>query len=234
MLWFLLMGILAALFSATTDTQTLALEAGDGPVMLTYENPEASLLSVIAHSPEGDLDLTLEILSGTQRLAFNDDHQTADDSLSTQDSAIIDLPLPEAGDYQIRVHTFSGAQSGPVEITLISTPMIAPCLVDEALTLAAHSAYQCRLSLTANSSVTLSAIDHSGTLDPVLHLYAPQGELAAFNDDHPSADLGLNVLDAQIRHFSPASDGEYTLHISDFIGATGQVILRIEIDEQPE
>lgn len=235
MLWFLLLSVLMSLFASNAETHTLSLEAGEGPVILPYVITEESRLSVITHSPEGDLDLTLEILLNGQRLAFNDDHHSALEGLNAQDSAIIDLPLTTLGAYEIRVHTFSGAQSGPVEVQIITAPLVAPCVVEQVITLNVHQAHECTLSLSADSRLTLSVMDHSGNLDPVLRVYTPQGELAALNDDQNNADLRLNVLDAQIRDFSPSHTGEYTLAISDFTGAAGEVILWVEAaDNQPE
>jgi hypothetical protein len=226
MWWVVLISLFGGLFSESAEeTQSLQLDAGAGPVIVQYISAEATRLSVIAQSDEGDLDLTLEILADGTRLAFNDDHTTEDSALSPQDAAILNLPIP-AGNYQIRVHTFSGAQTGPVTLRLIQTPLLPVCVTDEALSLAAHNAYSCTLRLEADTPMTLSAFDLSGTLDPVLWVYDADGALVAFNDDHNSHALHLNTLDPLVS-FTPPLTGEYELWISDFTGASGTFELRL-------
>src|SRR5690606_14515986 len=211
---------------------TVTLTAGAGPVDWRYTSSGTEVITVTARSLADEaIDVTLEVLREEQRIAFNDDHFGLSDALADRDAALADLVLAAAGAYTIRVHSFSGAQSGDIEVTLESRPIFVPCdRSPQIIELAAHSPFSCSLTLQAGQMVTLIARDTSGTLDPVLRLSDADGRLLAFNDDHAEFDLSLNVLDAQITAFEPPASCACVLHVSDFAGSAGQLELTIKIE----
>lgn len=230
MIWALLIWLLQPVTLPDTPI-AITLSANDGPLDVQYSGTSDEIIDVAAHSLSDEpIDVTLEILLDEQRIAFNDDHDTGVQGLNPQDAAITNLRLPADGDYTLRVHTFSGAQSGEVEIRLTANPAVAPCdPPEQVVTLQPHTAYPCLINLQADQTVTLTARDISGTLDPVLRLDQPDGTLAVQNDDHDSSSLTLNTLDAQAVYTVPA-DGAYHLTVRDFAGQTGQLAVTIEIE----
>ena len=211
---------------------TITLTAGAGPVDMTYNAAPDEVLTVTARStPAEPIDVTLEILLDDERITFNDDHRTTLENLTPQDSAVTNLIINEAGDYTLRIHSFSGAQSGDVEVLVRSSLLVEACETPaQTVELLPHRAFTCLLDLEVGQTVTLTARDTSGTLDPVLTLLDADGTLLARNDDHASADLTLNVLDAQIADYEVEEAGTYRVRVSDFGGAAGTLELLIEIE----
>jgi hypothetical protein len=213
---------------------TVTLRAGAGPVDVQYSSPGSERLTITARSlAQTPIDVTLEILQGNTRLAFNDDHPgLADTELSANDAALMGLILSAPGVYTLRIHSFSGAQDGPVEVQVQAEPAVGPCPLAAVLELLAQQVIVCTLDAEAGQRITLRARDLSGTLDPALALLAPDGMLVAQNDDHASDDLTLNVLDAQIADFPVTETGRYTLRVRDFSGAAGTLELEFRVNEK--
>lgn len=226
MWWFILLWFMQPVIPPTTITLT----AGAGPVDVNFTAAPDEVLTITAHSIAAEpIDVTLEVLLGNERIAFNDDHLTMLGDLAPQDSAITGLIVAEAGDYILRLHSFSGAQSGDVEVVVQSKPLVEACTIG-AVQLPPHRAFHCTLDLQAGQTIMLTARDTSGTLDPVLALSDPAGTQVIINDDHTSADLTLNVLDAQIAGYAAEQTGTYTVRVSDFAGAAGTFDLLVEIE----
>jgi hypothetical protein len=233
MLWVLLLALLFQPIEPD-NLETVTLEAGSGPVDVLYEVTEPQRLTVTVSAVEADadtpLDVTLEILQDDTRLAFNDDHGSDSPDLLPTDARIMDWQVLEAGTYTLRIHTFSGAQSGDVRVTVSAVPLLADCPVArESIPLRRYDRFTCTLTLTATDVVTITARDASGGLDPMLMLLTARGERAAFNDDHGTHDFTLNTLDARIAEFVPPSAGVYTLAVHDFGGMAGEIDLIIDI-----
>ncbi len=203
----------------------------EGAVELVYHAAQPEYLTVSARSlDDSALDVTLEVLRGTHRLAFNDDHQSDDDTLQSLDAQVRQLHLPHAGAYTLRIHSFSGAQSGHVEVIIQATPLVAPCEIPlQQVTLLQSTAFRCTLDLEAGQRVTLTARDLSSTLDPVLSLWDDTGTRVVFNDDHTTVDTTLDALDARVADFEVSTTGTYTVGVSDFSGRAGIFELRTQI-----
>jgi hypothetical protein len=211
---------------------TVTLTAGAGPADAVYIAAPDEVLTVTARSAADEpVDVTLEILRDNQRIAFNDDHHTEFSDLAPLDAAITGLHIKEAGVYTLRIHSFSGAQSGEVEVLVQSEPLIQPCETPaQTVELPPNRAFACLLDLQAGQTLTLTARDISGTLDPVLTLLDPDGAQMVINDDHDSSDLTLNVLDAKMVNIPIDEAGTYTVLLSDFGGAAGTLALGVEIE----
>lgn len=216
-----------------------------GPTDLIYTSPGNETISVVAHSLEepGTVDTTLEVLtaSGT-RLAFNDDHGGSRSGLHAFDSAIEELRLTDAGDYIIRVTTFSGAAEGNVEVLVESgangKPTTGPVAATPTPTSAqvqitgetdrlasevpegSHFTYY--FNATAGQVMTLTIrADQTSDLDPRVTLYGPDGTELASNDDHQDNDPTLSSFDSRISNFALPVDGRYSAVISGFAGTGG-------------
>lgn len=228
MIW-LVFGLM--LIVTAGEPVTVLLTGGDGPVDVQVAVEAGEQLTVTARSlADEPLDVTLEILRDEARLAFNDDHDTDFGDLAPLDAAIVAFVPPEAGTVTLRIHSFNGAQTGEIEVSVESSPLVPPC--DEPLhsaTLRQNSVFTCWLELEAGATLTVAARDSSGTLDPVLRLLDADQALLADNDDHGTADLTLNVLDAKIADYIIVNDGRYTIQVRDFAGAAGMLDLTLTI-----
>ncbi|MBZ0299956.1 MAG: hypothetical protein K8J31_09455, partial [Anaerolineae bacterium] len=172
MWWVLLLGLLQPVTILPGTPVTVTLTANAGPVDVHYLAAGDEIVTITARSRAGEpIDVTLELLRDATHLAFNDDHLTEQVDLALQDAALVDLSLDEAGTYTLRVNSFSGAQSGDVEVRLESRPQIGPCaLPSQPVNLRANRVFSCWLDLKAGQVVTLTARDTSGSLDPLLAL----------------------------------------------------------------
>lgn len=229
-MWFLIWFWL--LQPAAWDTpQIITLTGGAGPVDVIYTTDAPQMVTISARSlADEPIDVTLAVLLGNQQLAFNDDHMTADSGLQPGDARLAYLQLPQAGDYTLRVHSFNGAQSGAIEVSVQPVDTLPACEMPlHTVSLRRGHAFTCTLALMADDRVTITAHDTSGVLDPLLRLYDSAGREVAFNDDHGTADAALNLLDARIADFSAPADGVYTVHLTDFTGQPGIVALMIDI-----
>jgi hypothetical protein len=169
----------------------------------------------------------LEILTpGLQRLAYNDDAML--DGLNPLDAALVRLPLPEAGQYTIRVNSFNGASIGEVEVLLMVVEPLATETADDTIRVTLHenSVYTYPLEVTAGEAYTITALDPKGVLDAVLSMRDTQGNQIAHNDDHRSGELTLNIFDAKLTFTAP-SDGKVTLELREFLGRGGTFEIRI-------
>lgn len=212
-------------------TQTLTLTGYAGPVDLSHTLDEPAFMTVTAHSLSAEpVDVTLEILLGTQRIAFNDDYAGESSDLLPLDSAIHALPLMQPGGYTIRVHSFSGAQDGDIAITIHTQPLVRACILPEQIvTLSANRAFTCTLALNAGDRLSVTAEAASDRLDPLLAVLDAEGQQVAINDDHAGGDPALNPLDAQIGDWHVPVDGNYQLVLRDFAGQGGVITLKLDI-----
>ncbi|MGQ9888875.1 MAG: DVUA0089 family protein [Aggregatilineales bacterium] len=209
----------------------VALSAYAGPVDLVYTAAGPERIAVTARSADADapIDVTLALLDGDRLLAFDDDSGAVVSSLLPTDAHIARLDLPGAGVYTLRVHSFSGAQSGAVEVALAVLPTLPPCAIgQQTITLARGDTFRCALDLSRGARVSVTARDNSGTLDPLLTLHGSAGERLAVNDDHGDADVTLDALDARLTDVAVAA-GTYIVTVVDFAGAAGTATLTIAI-----
>lgn len=227
LLAFLLLSVLLPIVPDTPTTVTLSAYAGPIDLVYTVAGPQRIAVTARSLADDAPVDVTLALLNGARLLAFDDDGGAAVPGLLPTDAHIARLDLPDAGTYTLRVHSFSGAQSGPVEVVLTVLPTLPPCVIgQQTVTLTRGDVFRCALDLPAGARITATARDTSGALDPVLTLYDPSGARLAFNDDHRSADTSLDVLDAHLV-VSGAVEGVYTLALTDFAGTAGTVALTV-------
>jgi hypothetical protein len=247
---------LSSLHAQTSDTQSIQPDgtrivdiSAVAPALLTYDSAGDELIDIrtrALNTPAQDsaLDTTLAVIAPDgQLLAYNDDTLLPPIEPNTEgpdaaprlqrDAELTALYLPQAGAYTLRVDSFNGVSAGQAEVTLTQATLSETISTDDTaetrrVYLLAGRSHREALELAADSRVTISAQDASGTLDPLLRLIAPDGRVIASNDDHNSDDLTLNVFDAQIRAVLPGTAGRYTVEIRDFTGAAGVILLHMQ------
>jgi hypothetical protein len=216
---------------------TIQLVGGAGPVDLFYTAPEAQTITVTARSETpAALDTTMQILSAdNENLAFNDDHDTRNQELSSRDSVIEDLELPAAGVYIIRVDSFTGAGTGNVIVTLeVAGNGRGLIQVDEPVVISEHlrtnSTYETTFDGNEGDIVTITVRDlpdDEADIDPLLTLLDDEGDVLTENDDHETRDTYLDLFDSRIESFELPTNGTYTIQVNDYFGDSGDFELTI-------
>ncbi len=220
--------------------EPLTVKLSGAPADIVYTSAGGETVTVSARSlQEGMFDITLEVLDTRRvRLAFNDDHGTDRTDLGAFDSLIENLRLPNAGDYIIRVSTFSGTGEGSVEV-LVSSNAAAPADVpsqpstsggSETITGEVPDGQRFRhdFEAAADEAVTITVRSTDNTLDPRVSLLNAAGSVLASNDDHGSGDTSLGRFDSRISAFVIPESGTYTVEISGFGGIGGRFELTID------
>ena len=212
----------------------LTVTIGETPVWLTYEGTANDIISIstLSQVTETKPDTILEILTPSRlRLDYADDASESDDSIQS-DATLSNIKLPIDGEYQIRVDSFNGVQAGEIKVMLTRNTMSSEMTTVQGLTIirgdiGEYGRFTHMLDVTANTSLTISARDVSGTLDPILSVYDIDNKLIAFNDDHQGDDLEIDVLDAKINELQVKSDMTISIVVRDFMGRNGTIELII-------
>jgi hypothetical protein len=171
-----------------------------------------------------DMDITLLAPNGSQ-VAYNDD-QRGDSLFGIYDAHIPDVRLPADGTYTVNV----GWRQGEGTYTLgLSRPQVF--MLDggvmrlEGRLQDVFPAARWTFEGSAGRTLTFTMRAESGTLDPALTLYAPDGSLVAYNDDAADPELGVS---AQIVRVTLPADGLYTLEAGRFEGVGRFSLLIVE------
>lgn len=233
------MGIRAqpAPLTLTPDEPLTVRLDGVRPAILHYDAVPGETITITARALD-DIDTTLELLTPSdRRLAFNDNHPGVDDPpLAPTDSALLHVPLTKGGRYTLRVDSFSGVAVGEVVVTLnvvapVPERVIAQNDRETRLLIALPPGRVYRRTLEtatdADETVTLTARDPFGRLDSLLTLRDADGALVAFNDDHASDDLTLNLFDARLSGVRLVAGAPFTLELREFLGRGGILHLTI-------
>lgn len=236
-------------FIEADTTTTLRLD-GQTPTILAYVAAGRETITVTARAlGEGTieglegtytLDPVIEILSPEgERLAYNDDHQAALETLTPTDAAVERLFLPEPATYTLRVNTFNGVTAGEVEVSLaLVSPVEYEIVTDEAdtlimtVSLEAAQTFQYPFTAEAGTVYTIVARDPKGLLDPILLLREndPENTVIASNDDYRyrfGDAFILNVFDARIIDAEIPADGDYVLELREFMGRGGTITVQM-------
>lgn len=238
------LGMVCLLWGMTLHAQDLPLTVdapltvtiGDNPAWLTYTGTADEIITITTLTAITDTapDTTLEILyPDGQRLDYHDDTILPDGNLKS-DAVLNNIELPIDGDYRIRVDSFNGVSEGEVEVLLTHADTALDVLATEDLTIVRgkilpHDRLTYAIDVPAGASLSVTARDVSGTLDPVLELYDADDTLLTFNDDHASSDLTLDVLDAQVTGVTVDEETPVEIVVRDYLGRSGTVEIIISI-----
>jgi hypothetical protein len=191
---------------------------------LSYTAAGPERITVTAHSLDGVLDTTLEVYdSNGNMLDTNDDATASLPGLGPTDSAIQNLSLPEAGNYMIRVSSFTGAESGQVEISVTSAAeqIVSGDLAGKVL----FTSEPLKVYLTGQQAIDLvyeaasreivSVYARSLDINPIptdttLEILNSDGDQVAFNDD-----LNDTSIDPGIENVS-LDPGVYTIRLDTY------------------
>jgi len=231
--------------------QTVELTA-NGFVDVVYAGRAGEVISVIARAlPQGaplattqpPLDTVLEVLTPEGvRLAFNDDHASDVPTLAESDSFIRELRLPTTGDYLIRLNSYSGTQSGDVEITLTSVmPIDRTMIIPTPATPTATETYSGAISPYSEAyfpiqarigetlTITVRAVDEA--FNPQLTLMDISGVGLAQNNDHVAQDATLGRYDAQIANFVILAEQPLQARVTGENGTGGAFTVTVDHGE---
>jgi hypothetical protein len=235
-------GIVLFLGGIVSIAQEISLEIdtpvnvtiGESPAWLNYDGMAGETITITTLTAITDTapNTTLEILyPDGHRLDYVDDAILSDGSIKSD--AIIDaIKLPIDGMYRIRVDSFNGVSEGEVEVILTQASPTHSEITTDNLTIISGNIpklgnFQYTLEASADTTYSILVRDTSGTLDPVLRVYDNDGALIAFNDDHQSNDLSLDVLDARVIDLAISDEETLTITVSDYLGQSGVVELII-------
>lgn len=229
------MGIVTAQETIEPNTP-VTITLGDDPAWLTYNGQAGEYITITTLTTASDTapDTTLEVLyPDGQRLNYNDDTILPDGNLKG-DASIDNLLLPMDGNYQIRVDSFNGVTAGDVEVLLTQSDTTLDGLTSDEHTIMRGDIQfgfplTTTIDLKADTIVSIITRDTSGTLDPVLRVYAGD-DLLAFNDDHNTDNPTLDMLDAHISTLTLADDTSLSIVVTDFLGRAGTVELIVTVD----
>lgn len=207
---------------------------GDSPAWLNYAGVAGEIISIttLTAITKTAPDTTLEILyPDGHRLDYADDVILPDDTIKS-DALIDAVTLPLDGFYRIRVDSFNGVSAGEVEVLLSHPSETYSENKPETITRVSGNVpklgnFQYTVEVSADTILSMLVRDTSGTLDPVLRIYDANDALIAFNDDHQSKDLSLDVLDASIVGFAISENSILTITVSDYLGGNGSIELII-------
>lgn len=202
---------------------------GHPPTLFTYIGTAQEVITISLRSvsdfdhPLNNPVLEIWDIDG-KRIAYNDD-------FGDKNARLADIRLPADGAYTIRADTYGGIYAGDFEILLVQSDPFRRAIDGDTITfhLPAQHVFTHTLKLQAGTLLSITARDVSGGLDPLLWLSDATGLVIASNDDHASADLTLNILDAHLQ-VRIAQTGDYVVHIRDFLGRTGQMAVMIVVE----
>lgn len=201
--------------------ETATGDINDSQPELRYEfsGTAGETISLRAETTEGTLDPSL-ILYGPDGaiVASNDDISASDPN-----AYIEAFELPEDGVYTAVVQRFRGVRGSSQGTFALTVDTFAapenPLLVDMPITGTMNNDTPLHeYSITAESGdvLTIALFAISGDLDTVLTLYAPDGSLAATNDDYQGMSNS-----SIIENYSVPESGVYRLVASRFRGEAG-------------
>jgi len=217
---------------------------GETPTVFTYAAQAGDVITITVHSLHELAEDEIEAVRDTvvyvtapsgKRIAYNDNHHTERDDLLETDSVIEKLLLPVSGSYEIHVNTYGGIFVSEVELTVEAADLFEAEIDEEndqiriEAVLPSVWAYSYTFDAQADETIRITARDLSHTLDPLVRVLDPDGELLTINDDHNSRDLTLDVLDSRL-DFTAPTDGEYTVQVIDFLGREGRFELILQFD----
>jgi len=199
--------VVEGIFDEATNQQAWTLNAAAGDVVT---------LTAIADFESDDLDLALRLIDPNQREVGAVDNDEEGFLLNFFDPHLRNITLNSAGQYLVLVERVFG--SGGYQLGLSVAQAFALQNAEAELTgrLSAPLPSQ-RWAFEGQSgqvlSVTMRA--QSGTLDPLLRVFNPRGELVEENDDADDPALGR---DAQLIDIPLSFNGEYTIEATLFDG----------------
>lgn len=216
------------------DTVTGTIDDETPRVAYSFSGSAGDIISISLNRESGDLDPYLRLLDVNDTVLIEND----DASGSTgRDSLIAGFELPADGTYTIIATRFQeelGTLVGDFSLTLTSGEVIIAPTPSDLTTSDGSLKYGDTVSGTIDDSagvinytfegstgdvITITMKVDTGSLDPVLQLLAPDGSVAAENDDATS-----DTRNSTIEAFTLPESGTYTIVASRFQGELGGTV----------
>ncbi|MDQ7027809.1 MAG: hypothetical protein Q9P44_19885 [Anaerolineae bacterium] len=199
-----------------TSQQTWAFDALAG---------ERITLTAVASLESLTLDIALRLLApdGSELIFVDNDEEGL--TLNPFNPQIRSLDLPQDGEYVVIVELVSGTGryqmglSKSRNLELETGELAVQGMLSEVLPL-----QEWILDGRGGQSITVTLESVSGTLDPIVRVLNPRGDVLAENDDALDAGLGLN---SQVIDVSLPQNGAYIIQAARFFG-DGAYVLTIE------
>ncbi len=211
---------------------TITLDDGQPAVVLRYTSPGDETITIFASdagSNEDIIDTVMRVIAPDESRIAYADHNPGDEAVVNEsDARIPALYLAGAGTYMIWVGSYGEVGRGEIDVMLEVVDVFDIEDIDKRVLgrLPEGRGYRHTLDIVDGGTYTITARDSGGTLDPVLAIFAENGDIIAQNDDHSSTDLSLDVFDAQIYGLG-LSAGTYDIVIRDYLGRAGTFELRV-------
>ncbi len=109
-----------------------------------------------------------------------------------------------------------------------TTPM-GIAVVEADIGIYVGAAYE--MTLEADTVLSIAVRSQSNSLNPVIVLEGPEGEILAKNDDHETNYAGLDIYDALLERVSITEDGVYIIRVANRFWSIGMVDLIVVQDE---
>lgn len=217
----------------TNDEVTVTVTA-DSPAILVLVNDTAGqVITITARAiNNAEIDPVLWIMDGeAQLLAYNHNTLTAE-GLVDVSARIANLVLPTTGFHTVYVDSFNGVGEGDIEVTFRESDMFDMAVEDSdsaqiiTFSLPENTVFSYPITVENDDTLTITASDGSGNLDPYLRIVDSAGNIIISNDDHDSLDLSLDIFDARISEWIVPADDTYSVEVFDFLGRAGDIIVR--------
>ncbi|MBC8100151.1 MAG: hypothetical protein H7Y11_11965 [Armatimonadetes bacterium] len=198
---------------------------------LTLAQNELISIMVLSKSPTFDPRITLRNAAG-DRLAKNDDTDSADPVLDSTDAKLPPLIIPATGEYVFEVRGFSSQDAGGFQVIIQRYGVLQP--VEEApqvLTgdILSRGRLSFPLELQAGEVLNVTARAVNSLLDTQVALLDPDDVIVISNDDHGTKEVDLGRYDARFTTYVTQMDGTYTLDLESvsYRGAYQLVVERL-------
>jgi hypothetical protein len=177
---------------------------------------ERITLTAVANPEALTLDMALRLLApdGSEVIAVDNDETGL--SLNPFNPQILSLELNEDGEYTVIVERVAGTGLYAMGLSKSRTldfsagEIEVQGLLSEVLPL-----QEWILEGRGGQSITITLESQSGTLDPIVRLLNPRGEIIVENDDALDTSLGLN---AQLVDVSLPQNGRFIIQAARFFG----------------
>jgi len=214
----------------------------NGSYTYLFTGAAGQVVTITVRATSSDLDPKVTLIAPNETIvAENDDHEDSDPSLTSFDSRIVGITLPQDGAYTVQITGFAST-GGPFEMTIegtggaSSTPVAPATPVnnqtgaqDEVFSDQIESGEGVAFSLpgSAGDVVTITAVSRSGDLDPQIYIYDSADNLVTSNDDHGTSDPRLSATDARVQNLILPATGEYSIEVFGYGDTAGRFDLTI-------
>lgn len=216
------------------DTVTGTIDDETPRVAYSFSGSAGDIISISLNRESGDLDPYLKLLDANDVVLIENDDAS---NTTGRDSLIANFELPADGTYTIIATRFQeelGTLVGDFSLTLTSGDTVIAPTPSDTTSSDGSLKYGDKVSGTIDDSagvinytfegsagdvVTITMNVDTGSLDPFLRLLAPDGTIAAENDDAASG-----TRNSAIEAFTLPEDGTYTIAASRFQGELGGTV----------